>query len=309
MADVQNPIDRLQREREQQATELKARWEAARFPPNVRSLCLDQTLYAPIQLNPDRDQAYMHSLQYGPQQFDAYCVQCRQASTFRTLTDRNADDIAAAQRLAKFNNPAREELKRLVLEGGQFALHVGCSRRAQHHYSYFFQYDKKPAILQKIGQIPSVEDVAGVDIERYRIILDKDFAELRRATGLFAHGIGIGAFVYLRRIFENLIESARVAADPNDERKDEFSKMRMADRIKELSVHLPPAVVKYKEAYGILSKGLHELTEADCKRYFPAVRAAIIAMLEQRYEAEEKAKAAADLDEAMAAIASETKGK
>src|SRR5690606_28471970 len=123
------------------------------------------------------------------------------------------------------------------------------------------------------------------------------------------HGIGIGAFVYLRRIFENLVESTRQSADPNDERKDQFFAMKMADRIKELSAQLPPAVVKYKEAYGIMSKGLHELTEADCKKYFPVVRAAIIAMLEQRYEAEEKAKAAVDLDRAIAAIASETKGK
>ena len=69
------------------------------------------------------------------------------------------------------------------------------------------------------------------------------FAELRRATGLFAHGIGIGAFVYLRRIFENLVESAREAADPNDERKDEFFAMTMTGRIKELTAQLPPASV------------------------------------------------------------------
>jgi hypothetical protein len=308
MSEVENLIDKLKREHEERAAEFKARWEAAPSPPSVRSLCLDQTLYAPIQLNPSRDEKYMLSLRYGPQQFDAHCVHCGQTSTFRTLTDRKADDIAQAESVAGFNEPSRQRLKRLILEGGQFALHIGCSRRPEHHYSYFFHYDEKQAILQKIGQMPSVEDVAGVDIERYRKILGKDFAELRRATGLFAHGIGIGAFVYLRRIFENLIESARVAADPNDERRGEFFTMKMADRIKELSVHLPPAVVKYKEAYGILSKGLHELTEADCKKYFPVVRAAIIAMLEQRYEAEEKAKAAADLDRAVAAIASETKG-
>lgn len=308
MSDVENLMDKLMRQRAERDAELKARWEAAPLPPSVRALCLDQTLYAPIQLNPNRDEKYMMSLQYGPQQFDAHCVHCGQTSTFRTLNDRKAADIVHAEAIANFNGAARERLKRLTLEGGQFALHIGCSRRPEHHYSYFFNYDEEQAILQKIGQMPSVEDVAGVGIERYRRILGNDFGELRRATGLFAHGIGIGAFVYLRRIFENLVESARVAADPNDERKGTFFAMSMADRIKELSPYLPPAVVKYKEAYGILSKGLHELTETDCKKYFPIVRAAIIAMLEQRYEAEEKAKAAAELDRAMAAIASETKG-
>jgi hypothetical protein len=307
MSDVEDVMEKLRREREERAAELLARQEAAPYPPSVRSLCLDHTLYAPIQLNPIRDEKYLLSLQYEPQQFDAHCVYCDRTSTFRTLTDRKPGDVAELAAIAQFNKPAREKLKRIVLEGGQFALHIGCSRRPEHHYSYFFHYDEKQAILQKVGQMPSLEDVAGVDIERYRKILGKDFVELRRATGLFAHGIGIGAFVYLRRIFENLVEGARVASDPNDERKEKFFAMKMADRIKELSAHLPLAVVKYKEAYGILSRGLHELTEEDCKKYFPIVRAAIIAMLEQRYEAEEKAKAEADLDRAMAAIASETR--
>lgn len=309
MSEVENLMDKLNRERAERAAELKIRQDAAPHPPSVRSLCLDQTLYAPIQLNPSRDELYINSLKYGPHQIDAHCIHCRQMSTFRTLTDRQAEDVVGAERIANFNAPARERLKRLRLESGQFALHIGCSRRPDHLYSYFFHYDENQAILQKIGQIPSVEDVAGVDIERYRKILGGDFSELRRATGLFAHGIGIGSFVYLRRIFENLVESARQAADPHDERKSEFLAMKMADRVKGLSTQLPPAVVKYKDAYGILSKGLHELTETECRKYFPVVRAAIIAMLEQRYEAKEKAKAAADLDKAISAIAAETKGE
>jgi hypothetical protein len=189
-------------------------------------------------------------------------------------------------------------------------LHLWCSRHPLLHlYSYFFNYDDKQGVLTKIGQTPSLEDVAGADIERYRTILGAEFAELRRATGLFAHGIGIGSFVYLRRIFETLVEAARSAADPTGEREAEFRKMRMSDRVSELAACLPPAVVKYKDAYGIVSTGLHELTEAECKQYFPIVRAAVIMMLEQRYEAAEKAKAAADLDRAVAAIAQETKGK
>lgn len=299
---------KLVQEREKRSAELMARWDAAPLPPTVSSLCLEQTLYTSIQLNPKRDLDYIRLLRYGAQQFDAHCVHCGQASTFRTLSDREPDDMGHFQAISSFNSPARVRMKRLILEDGQFALHVGCTRRPDHFYSYFFYYNERDAVLQKIGQMPSVEDVAGASIERYRSILGKDFSELRRATGLFAHGIGIGAFVYLRRIFENLVESARRLADPDDARKADFLAMKMTDRVKELSAHLPPAVVKYKDAYGILSKGLHELTEDDCKKYFPAVRAAIVAMLEQRYEAEEKAKAAANLDREMEAIVAATKG-
>ncbi|AQQ02452.1 hypothetical protein B0E33_01625 [Roseibium algicola] len=308
MTETETIIERIQREKKERAAALRARHESAPYPPAVSSLCLNQTLYTPIQLNPERDDKFLYSLKFEKQQFDAHCVYCGKQSTFRTLTDRMPSDVAAEKaRVDAFNRPATDRLKRLNLADGQFALHLGCSRHPVHLYSYFFAYNEKEGVLEKIGQTPSLEDVAGADIERYRKILGDDFAELRRATGLFAHGIGIGSFVYLRRIFENLVESARSAADPEGQRETEFMRMRMAERINALATYLPPALVKYKDTYGILSKGLHELTEDDCKRYFPVVRAAVIMMLEQRYEADQKAKVEAELDRAVAVIAAETK--
>jgi hypothetical protein len=307
LVENETPMDRFRREAEQRAADLKARYDSAPAPPSVRSLCLENTLYAAIQLNPERDVKFIRSLKFGAQQFDAHCVYCGQGATFRTSADRTPSDFATAEKLRGV--AGGPDPKRLTLEGGQFALHLWCSRRPDLHlYSYFFDYIETQGVLTKVGQTPSLEDVAGADIERYRAILGPEFAELRRATGLFAHGIGIGSFVYLRRIFEKLVEAARSTADPTGEREAEFRKMRMAERVSELAAHLPPAVVKYKDAYGILSLGLHELSEVDCKRYFPVVRAAVITMLEQKYEAAEKAKVTAELDRAVAAIALETKG-
>lgn len=307
LAEIEGAIERHRREAQQRAAALKARQEAAPFPPSVQSLCLDQTLYATIQLNPERDEAYLRSLKFGAQKFDAHCVYCGQKATFRTSANRLPPDVAHAERIRGLGGGL--EPRRLTLEGGQFALHLWCSRHPElHRYSYFFHYSDTQGVLTKVGQTPSLEDVAGADIERYRKILGAEFAELRRATGLFAHGIGIGSFVYLRRIFENLVEAARLNADPTGEREAEFKNMRMTERVSELAAHLPPAVVKYKDTYGILSLGLHELTEAECKRFFPVLRQAVIVMLEQKYEAAEKAKVTADLDRAVADIAREAKG-
>jgi hypothetical protein len=309
MAETETVHERYERKRQERLAALKARQEAAPLPPSVQSLCLEKALYEPIQFNPDRDLRFLESLKFGVLQFDAYCVYCTQNSTFRTLADRIPADVADVKKFARAHPASRQNLQRLILENGQFALHLACMRYPDHLYSYFFVYDETQGILTKVGQTPSLADVAGADIERYRKILGDNFAELHRATGLLAHGVGIGAFVYLRRIFENLIEDARVVADPAGERAAEFNTMRMADRIRELAAYLPPAVVKYKEAYAILSKGLHELTEVECKQYFPVVRAAVIMMLEQKYEAAEKAKAEAELERAMTAIASEIKGE
>ena len=58
----------------------------------------------------------------------------------------------------------------------------------------------------KIGQYPSLADIANDESRTYRSVLDEtDGAELHRVIGLAAHGVGVGSFVYLRRILERLI--------------------------------------------------------------------------------------------------------
>ncbi|MBL8599762.1 MAG: hypothetical protein JNL14_18665 [Devosia sp.] len=308
MSEEETPIERAKRQSAERAEARKQRQSEAPHPPGYGPLCLEQTLYAPLQLNPERDERWLHNLRHNVVQFDAHCVYCGRETTFRASIDRTPSDVTAVSKYVQSNLGASSQFKRLVFEDGQFALHVGCSRAPNHVYSYFFEYDSLEHTLTKIGQMPSLEDIAGAGIERYRKILGDDFAELRRATGLFAHGIGIGAFVYLRRIFERLVLEAQQVADPNGDRDAEFGRMRMAEKIGALASHLPETVVKFKDAYGILSKGIHELTEGECKRHFPVVKAAIIAMLEQRYEAAERAKAAAELERAIANASAETKG-
>jgi hypothetical protein len=71
----------------------------------------------------------------------------------------------------------------------------------------FLVQDRK---LMKIGQYPSLADMALPKFQAYRKILGTNRAkELRLAIGLGAHGVGIGAFVYLRRIFEAVLEKHR----------------------------------------------------------------------------------------------------
>jgi len=74
-------------------------------------------------------------------------------------------------------------------------------------------------------------------IKKYRKILgDSKYRELHRAIGLSAHGVGIGAFVYLRRIFEGLVEAARdeVAkkTDWDEEKQEEFKTSRWDEKIR-----------------------------------------------------------------------------
>jgi hypothetical protein len=97
--------------------------------------------------------------------------------------------------------------------------------------------------------------------------------------------VGIGSFVYLRRIFEDLIEEAHqkeVSVEGWDE--DAYIKSRMNERIGLLRKHLPDFLVLNRELYSILSVGVHSLTEEDCLAYFETVKLGIELILEEKAE-------------------------
>lgn len=108
--------------------------------------------------------------------------------------------------------------------------------------------------------------------------------ELVKSVRLAASGIGIGSFAYLRRIFEFLIfeafnEGKKVHQEWNE---SEFRSLHIEGKIKFASSYLPELLVKNSLMYGILSSGVHTLSEGDCITHFPVVRGGIELMLDQK---------------------------
>jgi hypothetical protein len=88
----------------------------------------------------------------------------------------------------------------------QDKLTITCARSESHSVLFVFRLEKMQ--LQKIGQFPSLADIAIDEGKTYRTVLTReDSSEFHKAIGLAAHGVGIGSFVYLRRIFERLVIS------------------------------------------------------------------------------------------------------
>lgn len=116
--------------------------------------------------------------------------------------------------------------------------------------------------------------------------------EFKKAIGLAAHGVGVGSFVYLRRIFENLVQAAYQLAKEESGWDDEaYNNERMAGRIRLLEKHLPDFLVQNHSMYGILSRGLHELTESACLEAFPVMKMGIELILDEKLvEAAKRAK-------------------
>jgi hypothetical protein len=148
-------------------------------------------------------------------------------------------------------------------------------------------------------------DIGQGELARYRKALGKDrAAELARAVGLAAHGVGIGAYVYLRRVFESLVEEAHQLALTTSAGWDEkeYESSRMRERIQLLKPLLPPFLVEHPQLYNILSRGVHELAESECLSNFDALKCAITVILDERIEATRHEAQAEAARKALAAI-------
>jgi hypothetical protein len=194
------------------------------------------------------------------------------------------------------------------------ALH--CSRNSSHQLLFLLKVNKDKRTIQKIGQHPSLADLNMYDVKKYADVLSNAaFREFTKAIGLAAHGVGVGSFVYLRRIFEGLVEEAhKFAKSPEawsetgqawDE--DQYQKARVGEKIQMLNRYLPAFLVENRAMYGILSKGVHELSEEECLAAFPVVKVGIEIILDARLEEDARRKKLQAAQKAIQALASASK--
>jgi hypothetical protein len=131
---------------------------------------------------------------------------------------------------------------------------------------------------------PSHADILQDAYRKYRKVFpsEQDQSEFYKALGLAAHGVGIGSFVYLRRIFERLIRRRFDEFQETEKwTEDDFNNKRMDERIELLRDHLPNFMVDNKRIYSILRSGLHELEEDVCLALSPVMQDSILAILEE----------------------------
>jgi hypothetical protein len=182
------------------------------------------------------------------------------------------------------NNSREQNLEFLVI-GGYRTIDIKC-KRYHDIFTFSIFYDAERKYLIKIGQYPSIADFHIYEIKQYDKLLSNDvLKEFTKAIGLAANGVGIGSFVYLRRIFENLIlESFEEARQEKKVEEEAFNKSRMDEKIELLKDYLPSFLVENKSIYSILSKGIHELDENTCLEYFESMKVGIEIILDQKLE-------------------------
>lgn len=272
--------------------------------PKPTEFLLSTPLYAKTFYEGEEVWKVLDVLYYGGT-YDSYCTKCRRESTFQ---------VVAQDRPPQFvRNLAREKMLKQHgggpglpnLEIGIYDVRAHCTRKNTHTQNFVIFVDRemvqiddstKPKLhqsIQKIGQQPSYGDLHLAQVKKYTHVLSpSQMAELTRAIGLASHDVGVGAYVYLRRIFEALVEEAHQAASTADSawNEEQYQRSRMSERIMSLKSHLPTFLVEHPGMYSLLSKGIHELSEEECLKHFETLRIGIELILDERIEQRERAR-------------------
>ncbi|MDL2185621.1 hypothetical protein P5706_15660 [Pseudomonas sp. ChxA] len=207
---------------------------------------------------------------------DTFCVECGSESVFKIVPTGLAN--------------TNDRYLRAELDDTHIHLvKAECSRQSSHVACYIFRMGQDAGVT-KIGQFPSKSDADKEALKKYRKVLsDEHQTSLATAVGLFSHGVGAGSIVYLRKIFEALIEEAHAEAceDPSWVAAHEagYKKLnKMRDKVEALEAFLPSDLVSHPRLYSFLSVGLHTLTEQKCKALFPMLKLAIEFILDQKLD-------------------------
>lgn len=248
--------------------------------------CFNVGLYGPWTLAPEGMQSIRGGTDLIPNYPKYYCPGCKELMPWETSGLGQANDIRNARKLggaASITTSSRQSA--IVVDPNEnvginyHTINWICRGNKDHIFSVNLRFDGRT--IQKVGQYPSHADFAIAEYaELSKQLGEDDRREFNKALGLFAHNVGIGSFVYLRRILEHLVE--RRFDDLKDENEwdvDEFRSKKMHDKVAFLKDHLPDYLVENKAIYGILSKGVHELEEPVCIDAFPVLRDAILTIL------------------------------
>ena len=254
---------------------------------SAQEVFVNTPLYKSFSLEGFEDDE-LSDLFFGSHTVDAYCKTCERPTVFRFKNEK-ADYNDSPKKLKLVGTVLREaECTRS--SGGVLGV---CGEK---FVAVFFKHHDE---IKKIGQMPSAADMAFAMLDsNIRKQLNKGHSqELGRAIGLRAHGVGVGAFVYLRRIFESLISAAeKNASEDSSWDHETYEKSRVAERVGLLKGHLPKRLVENSALYAVLSKGIHELTEEECLAHFSLLYTSIVAILKERAEEEEFKKAVKDVN-------------
>ena len=229
-------------------------------PPSFPEFCFGHPLYEKISFEDEAEITLSDKYFNWAGKYDSFCPYCGRDTVF---------SLERSMYLQYVNGKTIHYLRNLI---NIYAVEFKCTRVSDHVVSFFLK--TKDKTIQKIGQFPSLADTQIGELNKFRAVMDKEISgEFYKAIGLSAHDVGIGAFVYLRRVLERLIAKREITAIRAGKiSASALTGKRVNERIKLLRGFLPDILVDNAKIYSVLSKGVHELEEKECLAVFPALR-------------------------------------
>ena len=252
-------------------------------PVNAYNFLLNFVLSEPLYKTVEFDAKWYSSFAgFSRMIYHDYCDYCSENSVFEWNYDLSFHDIFC--KLAEYNKDSQSPIFRSITEPYRnqpvfidyLFFCTGCKRI--HYYTLMF----KGNTVTKIGQYPSLASKEEHEIQKYKRlkVIKKYYIELIRSVNAYSQHMGIASFVYLRRIYEHIIET-EYSKLPNEEQNP---KAKFDDKMKAVDnkLHIiPPELDSQKsKIYSVLSKGIHEYEEDECYELYPAMKTIILLMLE-----------------------------
>lgn len=243
---------------------------------------ITSSLYEDIPLDVDLRRAlmcYFDDVNYNNLSVDMYCPSCGSKSTF--------NPIKGPQLTTHVYDHSKAFFEEKLLFG---IIYYACARDFSHKFIAQTTYNSEKNSIRKIGQNLSVADIDAPEFNKFsKVLPNEKLLDLKKSAGLASHGIGAGSFVYLRRVFEYLLNDAyNEAKKAGKITSDEYEKARVVERIQKLKDYLPDVMVENASVYGILSKGVHELEEETCIKAYSLMKNTIVEILEDLLAKREK---------------------
>lgn len=179
-----------------------------------------------------------------------------------------------------------------------------CTNDSNHKYIMFVSIEIKDemVIVRKIGQNPSMLTVKGFDFDKYNKFLKKinAYDDYKKADLSFGEQFYAGAFTYLRRILEKMVNHYLEGKNSEDN--------RMETKINMIKENLDPRIRGlFNPLYGILSMGIHELDDDQCKKYYEYLKAIIDMQLQFIKTENEKNQQSKELNKVISEITNDLK--
>jgi hypothetical protein len=217
-------------------------------------------------------------------QLESYCNKCKNSSTFKI--DKNMElskirnDIESQEKAPRFTEDESYKYQWFKTNNNKIIqFKFDCARHESHNIIYAFLVTLEGLI--KIGQYPSDRDLIDNNISKNikKLISNKEDFNLcndylNKSIILNSEGFGIASVLYLRRVFEYVVNSTLDC--------DTTQYIPMENKIKS-SEYLPKEFKENKKIYNILSDGVHNLSDEECNVIFSVMYDGMLILLEEYF--------------------------